>query len=203
MSAIHDEAVSASALKRIRGLSRPITVLLTIALGLALLVQVPEILAILFAFHPGDRWQALVSVSDIGFGLAGFEAAHPIRPYPGAVSLGTLSLQQRAAIAALASVCAGCSAMTLLNLRQLFALYSRGSVFSGDSVGRMKRFALWLVLAAVSINVSGWIFIRITGAAPAVPANVLLTLFYGAMIYVVARVMELACAADVERREFI
>jgi hypothetical protein len=203
MPPFDDEALSASALKRIRALSRPITVLLTIALGLVLLVQVPEILAILLAFHPGDAWQAIVSVSDVGFGLAGFQAAHPIQPFPGAVSIETLSFQQRAAIAALACVCTGCSAMTLLNLRQLFALYSRGSVFSGDSVRRMKRFALWLVLAAVAINLSGWIFVRITGAAPAVPANVLLTLFYGAMIYVVAHVMQLACAADVERREFI
>ena len=107
------------------------------------------------------------------------------------------------ALAALAAVCAACSAMALLNLRRLFALYSQGLVFSGESAGRLKRFALWLVLTAIAINLSSRLYLPITGTAPGAPANVLATLLCGAMIWVIAHVMELACEADVERREFI
>lgn len=198
-----DEAASPQALARIRALSRPIAVLLSIALGLIFLVQGGEILAVLFAFHPGDRWQANVGFHEIGFDLTGYPAAHPQAPPPGSVSLQTLGLAQRAAVAALAVACAGGYAVALYNLRQLFALYSRGVIFSAANVSRMKWFALWLVIAAVAINVSGRLFELMARPAVHPTANVVMAMFYGGMIYVIARVMELACQADQERGEFV
>lgn len=197
-----DPNLSASTLKRIRALSRPITILLTIALGLLVVVTVLEIAALLFGFHHGDPWQAQASFSEAGFGLRVFEQAPSVRP-PGVVAVETLDMSQRVEIAALAIVCAGCTALTLLNLRQLFAVYSKGEVFSSSAVGRMKGFALWLVLAAIAVNICGRVFVALTGAVADVPANVLLAAFLGAMIYVIAHVMQLACEADEERREFV
>jgi hypothetical protein len=47
------------------------------------------------------------------------------------------------------------------------------------------------------------VFISLTGAAVTAPANVLLSLFWGVAVYVIAHVMQLACEADQERREFV
>lgn len=202
MSPMQDANLSASTLQRIRGLSRPVAILLSIALGLVLVVQTLEIAALLFGFHKGDDWQALASFSDTGFGLFVFQDSRPAQQL-GTVAVETLDLNQRIGVAALAAICAGCAAMALLNLRRLFGLYSSGAVFSPQSGERMKRFALWLVLTALAINISGRAFVALTGAAATAPANVVMTVLCGAMVYVIARVMELACEADKERREFV
>jgi hypothetical protein len=203
MSPAQDVVLSPSTLKRIRALSRPITILVSVALGLLVAVQTAEIAAVLLAFHKGDAWQGQASFTADGFGLSVFDAAHPIPPSFG-VMVDKLGAGERLEIAALAAGCAGCAAMALFNLRQLFALYSRGAVFSASNVARMKAFALWLVLAVIAVNVCGRIFLATIGGLVAYPpGNVVLTLVYGAMIYVMARVMELACEADQERREFV
>ena len=162
-----------------------------------------EILALLLAFHRGDGWQASASFSQAGFGLSVFKAGSPFTN-PFAVPVESLDLGQRLEVAALAAVCAACSALALFNLRQLFAHYSKGEVFAPAAVRRMKGFALWLVLAALAINISGRVFAAVTGAAGVnPPANVLLTVFWGVAVYVIARVLQRACEADEERREFV
>lgn len=193
---------SASTLKRIRALSRPIAILLTIALGLLLVVQGLEMAGLLFGFHRADAWQALAGFSETGFGLFVFEASHSVQ-LPGMIAVEPLDQVQRLQIAAMAVICAGCSALALFNLRQLFALYSKGEVFFAGNVMRMKQFALWLVLGSIAANICGRLFVAVTGAPASAPANVLLTAFLGVMIYIIARVMELACEADEERREFV
>jgi hypothetical protein len=200
---VQDIVLSASTLTRIRALSRPIAILVTIALGLVLVVQTAEILALLFAFHTGDNWQALASFSETGFGLSIVKGSPPIARAL-SVPVATFDLGQRFEIAALAAVCTACSALALFNLRQLFAHYSKGEVFAPAAVRRMKGFALWLVIAAIAINIAGRVFVGLTGAVVvSPPANVLLTLFWGAAVYVIAHVMQLACEADEERREFV
>ena len=185
------------ALRPVRRLSRPFMILLTIALGLVVLVQVPEILAILF-FHGGDAWHASVGSSAAGIGLSIWGKDQP----PG-VALETLSFGQRAALALLAALCATCSGLALFHLRQLFALYSRGEVFAEANIRHIKRFGLWLAVAAIMINVADRLFPMITGQPSHGFANAAMGIVYGGMTYVVARVMELARQADLERREFI
>ena len=185
------------ALRPVRRLSRPFMILLTIALGLAVLVKGAEILAILF-FHGGDAWHASVGSSDggIGFSLAG-------RDQPPGVALESLSFGQRSALALLAALCTIGSGLALFHLRQLFALYSRGEVFSRGNVSHIKWFGLWLALAAIMINVTDRLFPMITGEPSHGFANAAMGVVYGGMIWVIARVMELGRQADQERREFI
>jgi hypothetical protein len=187
-----------NALRQVRRFSRPFMVLLSIALGLVVLVQIPQIVAILFLFHRGDAWHAAVGSSANGIGLSIWGESQP----PG-VALDTLSFGQRSALALLAALCATCSGFALFHLRQLFALYSRGEVFSGDNIHHIKWFGPWLAAAGIMINVSGHLFPMITGQPSHGFSNAAMAVLYGAMIYVIGRVMELGRQADQERREFI
>lgn len=186
------------ALRRVRRLSRPFMILLSIALGLVVLVQVPEILAILFLFHGGGALHAAVGASADGIGLSVWGEDQP----PG-VALDQLSFGQRSALALLAALCATGGGLALFHLRQLFALYSRGEVFSADNIRHIKRFGLWLALAAIMVNIAGRLFPMITGEPSHGFANAAMAVIFGGMTWVVARVMELGREADQERREFV
>jgi hypothetical protein len=198
MAVLSEGAVSSEALERIRTLSRPIEILLTVALGLLLLVQIPQILAVLFLFHGGE-WRSWASFSEVGLGLS-IVRGSDIAP---GVALETLDAGQRLGVAALAAGCAGCSALMLFHLRQLFGLFTRGAVFAKANTRHLQRFALWLAAAAIVANVSSRLFEAITDVPPSGVANAVLAVVIGAMIYVVARVMELATEADEERKDFI
>ena len=186
-----------NALRQVRRLSRPFMILLSIALSLVVLVQVSEIAAIL-VFHGGGAWHASVGSSAAGIGLSVWGKDQP----PG-VALDSLSFGQRSALALLAALCATCAGLALLHLRQLFALYSKGVVFDEGNIRHIKRFGLWLAVAAIMINVADRLFPVITGQPSHGFANAAMGLVYGGMTYVVARVMELARQADQERREFV
>jgi hypothetical protein len=196
MAVASDRAMSSAALERIRSLSRPIKMLLTGALGL--LVQIPQILAVLFLFHGGE-WRAWVTFSEVGLGLSIVRGAES---EPG-VALETLDFGQRLGLALLAAACAGCSALMLFHLRQLFGLFTRGAVFARANARHLQGFALWLAAAAIAANVSGRLYQVITDTAPSGLANAALAIVIGAMIYVIGRVMELAAEADEERKDFI
>jgi hypothetical protein len=191
-AAIHI-APQARALARIRALSRPIVLLLTVAFAAAVVVPSAQILAILF-LHPGgvpsflsfDGWS-------VGLGMGGGAG----------IPLGSLSAEQRWAVAGLAGLCAACSALALFQLRSLFVLYSSGAIFAADNIRRIKLFGMWLVAAAIAGNVSGRLFMWVTHTAVLNTANAALTVVLGAMIYVIAHVMELGREADLERKDFI
>ena len=187
------------ALRQIRLWSRPFVILLSIALGLLVLVQVPQIAALLFLFHGDGPWRAAVSSSGFGINLSVF--ADPDRSPD--VALESLAFGQRATIALLAGLCAASSGFAIFHLRQLFALYSRGAVFTADNIRHIKRFGLWLVVAAIVINGAGRLFFVVTGQHSHNTANAAMALIYGGMTYVIARVMELGRRADQERREFV
>ena len=200
MTHMPDESLSSPAFKRIRTLSRPIVILLSIALGLLLLVRLPQILAILFMFRGGD-WHAWISSSQIGLGLEIAKGTGPA--LSSGVALEALGIGQRVNLALLTAAGAACSGLMLFHLRQLFGLYSRGIVFARASARHLKRFALWLAASAIAVNVSGRLFEAITGARPDGIANAAMAVVLAAMIYVIASVMELAVEADEERKEFI
>jgi hypothetical protein len=185
------------ALRRVRRLAWPFMVLLSITLGAVVLVQGAEVLAMLF-LPASDAWHAAVGASADGIGLSVWGKDQP----PG-VALDQLSFGQRAALALLAGLCATCGGLALFHLRQLFALYSRGEVFTRANIGHIKQFGLWLVLAGIVINVAGRMFPVITGEPSHGLANAAMALVYGGMTWVVARVMELGRLADRERNEFV
>lgn len=184
-----------NALRQIRRLSLPIMVLLSGALALQVVVQI-FFAAQLFFFHGGGDWRASVSFAQTGINMS-FPA------HSQDVALESLAFGQRASLALLAALCATCVGFAIFHLRQLFALYSRGLVFTADNIRHIKRFGLWLVVAAVVVNCSGRLFFIVTGQHAYDSANAAMALIYGGMTYVIARVMELARQADEERREFV
>jgi hypothetical protein len=187
-----------SALAQLQRLSQPFAILLSIALALVVLVQAAFI-ALLFFFHGSGAWHAAVSFAASGINLSIF--ASPDQSPE--VALDSLAIGQRAILALLTAVCATCAGFILFHLRQLFALYSRGEVFSVDNIRHIKRFSIWLVLAAVAVNLSGRVFFVVTGQHAHGTANAVMALIYGGMTYVIARVMELGREADEERKEFV
>ena len=192
-------AADENALRQVRRLSRPFLILLSVALGLLVLVQIPEIVALLFFFHGDGAWHAAVSFSASGINLSIFAGTD----HSPDVMLESLSFGQRSALALLAVPCAASGGVAIFHLRQLFALYSRGAVFTEDNIRHIKRFGLWLVVAAVVVNSAGRVFFIVTGQHSHGTANAAMALIYGGMTYVVARVMELGRQADEERKGFI
>ena len=195
MQAAIDIAPQARALARIRMLSRPIAVLLTVVFALAVVVPGGQILAILFLPAHAGALPSFLSFDGWSVGV-GIGAG-------GGVPLGSLNLEQRCAVAGLAAVCAACNALALFQLRTLFGLYAGGVVFAENNIRCIKLFGMWLVAAAIAGNVSGRLFMWVTHTAALTTANAALTVVLGVMIYVIAHVMELGREADLERKDFI
>ncbi len=195
-----DSVPQGRALRRIRALSRPLAVLLSIALGL-FVISAAEIVVVLF-FHRLGSPHDWVSFNEWGLELAigGDFGPHP---NPALIPLDSLAAGQRFIVAGLAILCATCEFILLLQLRGLFALYSRGIVFAAGNVARMKKFGVWLALTGIVANVSDHLFERALHAPVMGFANAPMEIVYGAMIYVIAYVMELAREADLERKEFV
>ena len=186
---------------RIQTLSRPLKVLISIALGLAIVFLIGEVVFLLFFDQLGSP-HAFLSFNEWGINLSiGGTNLHPLDP--AVLAVASLTLGQRLTAAGLGALCSGCAAVVLTHLRGLFALYSRGIVFSDKNVARMKMFGLWLVVTAIVTNISGRLFVWLMGAPVHGFANAAMTVVYGAMIYVIAYVMELGREADLERKEFI
>jgi Protein of unknown function (DUF2975) len=200
MAMTHDSLPAPQALQRIRSMSRPLTVLLWIAFGLIILVQVPEIVAILFFFHHPDSLRAYVSFTDAGISLT---IAGPQTYEPALTPLDTIDFAHRAVLAACAALCAASCAMVLLQFRGLFSLYSRGIIFAQENAVRLKKAGVWFAVAAITINLSGRLFVRVVDVPRIGTSNAAMAIVCGAMIYVIARVMELGREADLERKEFI
>jgi hypothetical protein len=190
------------ALRRIQLLSRPLKALISIALGLAILVLVTLLLFLLLFRQLGSP-HAFVSFNEWGVNLSvgGSTDLHSLNP--AMLAVASLTLGQRLAAAGLGALCSGCTAVVLTHLRGLFALYSRGIVFSAKNIARIKMFGLWLVVTAIVANVAGRLFVRLLGAPELGTPNAAMAIIFGAMIYVIAYVMELGREADLERKDFI
>jgi hypothetical protein len=186
-------------LSQLRRLSWPIMMLVSFALGLLLLFELGAIASLLFFFHAGDSLHAAVGFSDAGLTLSIVRSSDPFH----GLSLATLDAGQRMLIALLALACGACSALSLFHLRQLFALYARGTVFAAANIAHMKRFGLWLAVSAIAANIGARLFLTVTGYPPQQYANAAMALVYGAMIWAIARAMELGRLADAERNEFV
>jgi hypothetical protein len=200
----NDPSPQAPALRRIRRVSQPIRILIAIALALAIVVPIFQIVVLLFlADHLGSM-RAFASFSAWGVGLNVANAEQQLHLHSLAeIPVDTLSVPQRCAVAALAALCAACTALALSHLYRLFGLYSRGIVFAENNIRHIKWFGIWLVAAAISANVSGRLFVWATGGSVESTANAALTVIFGAMIYVIAHVMELGREADLERKDFL
>ena len=195
-----DSVPQVRALRRIRALSRPLTVLISIALGLSAIVA-PLAFAALLGFPRFGSLHNFVSFTAVGVGVAFGKIG--LQRYPGFILVDGLTTGERLLVAGLAVTCAACNVLALVQLRGLFALYSRGVVFSSGNITRIKKFGLWLAVTAIVANVAGRLFVRVLNVPLQGTANAALAVVVGAMIYVIGYVMELAREADLERQEFV
>lgn len=139
-------------------------------------------------------------------------AAHAVAG-PDDFPIAGLSGSQRGLLAAVVVLNMACFLLMLLQLRQLFGLYSNGIIFAAENAKRIKWFAVWLMVTTAPSNLSGVIFAAILhGHLPLIGSLIsfigidtrwLQTLVVGGMIFVIGYVMELGRAADLERKEFI
>lgn len=202
MEAAVDFSPEARALGRIRRLSRPIAILLSIALAFSIAIPVAQIAVLLFLANHLGSLRAFVSFTGWGVGVTVVGADQHLQSLT-RIPLDSLSIGLRLAIAGLAAVCAACIAVALNQLRRLFVLYSSGVVFAENNIRCIKDVGLWIAAAAVAANLSGRIFARITHLTPEGIANAAMAVVLGAMIYVIAHVMELGREADLDRKDFI
>lgn len=195
-----DSVPQARALRRIRALSWPLLVLVSIGLGLSVLVALLGFVVLLGSPRFGSLHNFVVFAAPFGVGVAIGKLG--LSRY-GYLLVDTLTTEQRFILAGLAAVCSACNVLTLLQLRGVFALYSRGVVFSRGNITRIKKFGLWVAVTAIVVNVAGRIFVRALNAPLLGTANATAAVVVGAMIYVIGYVMELAREADLERKEFV
>lgn len=198
-----DSAPQARALHQIRRISQPIKILISIVFAMAIVIAILQIVVMLFLAQPlGANAYVSFSAAGVGLNLADVEQQLHLHGLA-QIRLDTLSIQQRLTVAALAVLCATCNALALNHLRRLFDLYSRGQVFTENNIRHLKSFGMWLVVAAIVVNVAGRLFVWLTHAAVISTSNAALMVVLGAMIYVIAYVMELGREADLERKEFL
>jgi hypothetical protein len=189
----------AQALKRIRRVSLPLTVLVSIGLGLVVIIVIFQCTVLLVLPHFLGSLAGYVSFGSDGLELA---VGGPMQG-SGLVPIERLSGLQRAVAAGFSLLGHGSGALSLWHLLGLFVLYSRGVVFSTQNVRRMQHFGLWLVLSEVINNLGARVFIAVIHAPVLGWPNAAMAMVYGGMIYVIAHVMDLAREADLERKEFV
>jgi hypothetical protein len=200
----NDPCAQAPVLRRIRRVSQPIRILIAIALALAIVVPIFQIVVLLFFANHLGSMRAFASFSAWGVGLNVADSEQQLHLHSlTEIPVDTLGALQRCAVAGLAALCAACTALALSHLYRLFGLYSRGIVFAEHNIRHIKWFGIWLVAAAIAANVSGRLFVWVTGGVAESAANAALTVIFGAMIYVIAHVMELGREADLERKDFL
>jgi hypothetical protein len=191
------------ALQRIRRISQPLKILLSIVFAVSIVFPIFLIVVVLFlANHLGSSAFVSFSAGGVGINLADADQQLHLKSLA-QIRLDTLSLQQRLAVAALEGLCATCTALAVFHLRGVFVLYSRGVVFAENNIRHIRSFGMWLVVAAIAINIAGRLFVWTTHAAIFGTSNAALMVVLGAMIYVIAYVMELGREADLERKDFL
>lgn len=190
----------ARALRRIRRVSLPLSVLFGIVLALNVIITLGQCTVLLLLPHSLGSLYGYVSFTDGGIGLSVGGRLQE----SGFVPIEGLSAQQRAVAAGLSILGHGvCGVVMLWHLVGLFVLYSHGVVFSAQNGRRLKLFGLWLVLWGIVNNAGARVFIAVIHAPVLGMPNAAMAVVLGAMIYVVAHVMDLARDADLERKEFI
>jgi hypothetical protein len=101
-----------------------------------------------------------------------------------------LSIPQRLLLVATVAVYCTPTLITVRYLRELFASFAEGAVFTAHNVRRLRGIGNWLLISLVTANVSQAVFL-VVSRHPQPDMNLtLLPALYAAMIYVVAYVLE-------------
>ena len=184
-----------SGLRSIRLGSRVLAGLFTALLVIWALIMsgiLPAVLA-----YTGDRLQICSKSAWIGLG-------HEQAPL-GCKPFALLPVAQRVAYALVASLRAAPTLMILWHLRGLFRLYSDGVIFSPANATHLKLIGLWLVIAAF-VPMAGHLFLAVTGMEidkAWLHLASLQELILGALVFVIAQVMQFGHQLEEDQRRFV
>ena len=180
----------------IRRLSRPLVWLITSALVLTVAV-----LAVMFAavlFYDGPR----LLVRPGGLQILLMATPPPIPD--GWFSLGQAPLLQRLALVTSGGLMMGPALAILWTLRRLFVLYGEGRVLEAENARLLKIMAIWLVAYALGPTL-GHALVASTGFDDQgwLRMDSLQALVLGFVLFVIARVMQLAAEAHDDASRFV
>jgi len=187
------ERAEPTSLERLRRLSRGLSVLFQVLVGLALLWAVGGVLVTVF-------FASNVQVGPEGAYLT-FPASHDIS--------GTVLLSEQPWLARIAGIVDVIIATTpimfgLWHLRGLFRLYARGIVFARDNARHLKQIGLWLLAYPFAKFGANMIFRAAGGTDLAWFSSTLIyALLLGAVVVVMAEVMAFGHEIEREREEFV
>ena len=193
-----DEPATALPHRRLLLLSRALKYLLSLLLVFFVLnVLIGIVVALLFASHVMMGKEGMKVV----FGLHG---QAPLAG-PGEVRLSDLPLVTRLAGAAGWSIVSVPFVCIFWHLRGLFELYARGIVFATRNAVHLKRIGLWLIAYPFANYACNALFWLAGGADKASWFHLfqLQALVLGAIVYVIAQVMEFGREIEEERDSFV
>jgi hypothetical protein len=134
----------------------------------------------------------------------------PLQPYspatldPGMTWLAALPLSTRLAGIADVAIMLLPLAFVVVNLRGLFRLYAAGVVFARANAQRLKHIGLWLLAYPFAKFAANMLFQAFGGPDRAWYSSLLFfSLLLGAIVFVIAQVMEMGEAIERERAEFV
>lgn len=177
--------------RRVRTASRWAAGLFTGLLALFGLAATAVIAAMLFYSGP-----------NLSIGPAGAYIGHAP---PDTVPFGSLPLGQRASYAVVGVIRSAPAAAILWNLRALFRLYAGGAVFGPRNATHIGRIGLWLVAHALA-PAAGHLLLTATGYEidrKWLHLASFQSLVLGAVVWIIARVMEVGREIEEDRETYI
>jgi hypothetical protein len=134
----------------------------------------------------------------------------PLQPYspatldPGMTWLAALPLSTRVAGVVDVMIMSLPLVFVVINLRGLFRLYASGIVFARANAQRLKRIGLWLLAYPFAKFSANMVFQAFGGPDRGWYSSLLFfSLLLGAIVFVIAQVMEMGETIERERAEFV
>jgi hypothetical protein len=134
-----------------------------------------------------------------------FDLSAPKEGPPGSVLLSSFSVLQRIGFALVLALRAVPIGLTLFNLRALFRLYASGIVFARENASHIKRMGIWLIVFAATPYVTHELSVPMGNNFDDEWFHMeeVYALVGGAVVYVVAQVMQVGREIEQERDEFV
>jgi hypothetical protein len=193
-----EEPEAPAALRRMRWVSRALEILfLVLAVGVGLIGS-----AAIMDFIVPYAGEAL-TLGPAG-GLLNIGAPH-FHPPPGYISPGDMPVAQRLAHVPVGLLHAAPTVVLFWSLRSLFGLYARGIVFAPQNARHIKHIGAALAVSAVAPFL-GFFFLNSLGLAidrSWMHGASVQELVLGAIVYVIAQVMQLGHQIEEERSQFV
>jgi hypothetical protein len=183
--------------RRLRALSRGLSLLFALLLGLVIFILLAAIVALLFFPQ-----YLQTNSSSVGIWIGPHGTVPPLRP--GMVRLSDQPLITH--LAGAADVAIGLTPVFFIfsHLRRLFRLYAAGIVFTQQNAVHLKHIGLWLIAYPFANFISNLVFQLAGGTDHSwFHASDIEALVLGLIVTVIAQVMEFGRAIEQEKDSFI